>query len=233
MKKPLALATLALTATLALSACGGDEDSKAPAAKASSSPSATATPTPSPSASPSEEPTASGEPSSSASPSATSSAKPVKPKEPNSKPKPTVKAVDGKAFTNPAGSYRTPKGWEVRESASGESTVVVGYNKSNPSHTLNVIYATVEAKPQMEESAIRKDLEAAGFTDLKVKTNTGILDPNDVLVTSSGTVQDSKLYMYQVGAEKSGKFVFLSFTGATAAQAEDLAQSVLATWKWK
>lgn len=165
---------------------------------------------------------------------------------PADKPRPattqSAEPAEGPRITEDTYSYNAPAGWaESKQPPPGFDTDSFAREKKPGkdgfSDNVNVlrIDSPRGSLDDVEEQA-RKELEAVGIADLEIRDRASIDGADAIHLSASATWNKLEYVIEQFGVvhEDSLYYVTFSFTpDVKAAEREDLAASVLATWTWK
>lgn len=155
---------------------------------------------------------------------------------------PDAEAADGDSITGTGYSYTVPEGWAVpdQEIAGTEQTDSFAADLKDTdgfADNVNVIRldpAPVDDLDQLEDG-LKAELENAGSQDVTVGDRTEIDGDETVTITSVQTQNDKKYLTDQYNAIHDGVSYVITFSFSdtvSEADRQDLAASVLASWKW-
>lgn len=154
---------------------------------------------------------------------------------------PDVEAADGKRITTDDYSFNAPDGWdEPKSPPSGfdfDAAVLDPDDKDGFADNINVIRVDPAPTDDLEafEDGSVKELEDAKYTDVALQPRQKVDGTTAIHLTSAGKQNgiDYALNQFGILHEKVIYIVTFSFSADVAADdQEDLAQSVLASWKW-
>ena len=154
---------------------------------------------------------------------------------------PDVDAADGKRITADDYSFNAPEGWdEPKTTPSGfdfDAAVLDPDDKDGFADNINVIRvdpAPTDDLKAFEDGSV-KELEDANYTDVTLQPRQKVDGTTAIHLTSAGKQNgiDYALNQFGILHEKVIYIVTFSYSAdVDADDREDLAQSVLASWKW-
>lgn len=208
MKKISGIASIVLALSLALTGCGSDEPADSSTSK-DSKPAATA--------------------------------EPAEPSEPAEPAEPAVAPATGETITGSGYSYVVPEGWGKPPTNppgfAPDSLAVNLDDKDGFSDNVNVIKSPAPGGADLDqiEEAGKKELNGIGATDITVHDRLSVAGHEAGHLSSSMTIGKAEYIaeQYFVGNDAGLFVVTFSFSKSMSdADRVELAESVLATWKW-
>ena len=152
---------------------------------------------------------------------------------------PTAAPATGKTIEGTGYSYVVPKGWEKQDNSISASTDTIALDSKETGDfatNVNVIVSSTGAAPASQiEPKIVDQLKGGGATEATVRERITVAGEESAHVaaglTSSGVTYN--IQQYYIPHESSTYVVTFSFgTTVSDADAVDVAESILATWKW-